>query len=437
MARIPWIGSETLASFKFRGYPWLWLSISLNGYANMMSQIAIGWLALELTGSALGVGIAVASRALPRIVLGVPFGALSDRHDRRIILQITNFFGAVVSAGAVAATLFDSLSFGMLVVVAVLVGVFDVAETSVSRALVYDLVGSKQALNGMALMGLADKLFAVLGALSAGVLLSMVGAAGAFGGMGAAYFLSALSLAGVRRAYRWKGSAEDVPSSEERTSLPEEQPSGKYTKNLVKIWKNPGLLLLAGIAVIMEVLAFSSDVLLPSFARDIFKVGESGLGIMTAVRNVGGVVGVLLLAGISTRVRQGPLLGFACVAFGLGLVAFANSPAFALALFVLFLIGTMWASVDSLLPTLLQYSVPDEERGAAVGVWNLSRGLGPLGHLEVGALAGAIGVSLALTINGGLIVVIISMTVLFYRAKGFLWPSVSKSYQERIRDQKL
>jgi hypothetical protein len=76
VARIPWIGSETLASFKFRGYSWLWLSISLNGYANMMSQIAIGWLALELTGSPLGVGIAVASRALPRIVLGVPFGAL-------------------------------------------------------------------------------------------------------------------------------------------------------------------------------------------------------------------------------------------------------------------------------------------------------------------------------------------------------------------------
>ncbi len=385
----------------------------------MMSQIAIGWLALELTGSPLGVGIAVASRALPRIVLGVPFGALSDRQDRRMILQLTNFFGAAVSAGAVATTLFGSLSFGLLVGIAVLVGVFDVAETSVSRALVYDLVGSKQALNGMALVSLADKLFAVLGALSAGVLLSLVGASGAFGGMGAAYFLSALSLIGVKRAYRWQRSEEDESS-------PAERPTGKFTKNLVMIWKNPGLLLLAGIAVTMEVFAFSSDVLLPSFARDIFKVGESGLGIMTAVRNVGGVVGVLVLAGISTRVRQGPLLGIACVVFGLGIAAFASSPAFALALFVLFIIGMTWASVDSLLPTLLQYSVKDEERGASVGVWNLSRGLGPLGHLEVGAIAGAIGASLALTINGGLIIIIIALIVLYYRAKGFDWPSVSK-----------
>jgi MFS family permease len=436
VTRVPWIGSETLASFKFRGYSWLWLSISLNGYANMMSQIAIGWLALELTGSPLGVGIAVASRALPRIFLGVPFGALSDRHDRRVILQLTNFFGAAVSVGAVVTVFFDSLSFGMLVGVAVLVGVFDVAETSVSRALVYDLVGSKQALNGMALVSLADKLFAVLGALSAGLLLSLVGEGGAFAGMGVAYFLSALSLAGVRRAYIWKENAKDVSPSEKRISIPKKRPPGKFTKNLVMIWKNPGLLLLAGIAVTMEVLAFSSDVLLPSFARDIFKVGESGLGIMTAVRNVGGVVGVLVLAGISTRVRQGPLLGFACVAFGLGLVAFAGSPAFVLALFVLFLIGMMWASVDSLLPALLQYSVRDEERGASVGVWNLSRGLGPLGHLEVGAIAGAIGTSLALTINGGFIVIIVALIVLYYRTKGFEWPSVSRISEDKSREEK-
>jgi MFS family permease len=396
----------------------------------MMSQIAIGWLALELTGSPLGVGIAVASRALPRIVLGVPFGALSDQHDRRMILQLTNFFGAAVSAGAIVTVLFDSLSFGMLVGMAVLVGVFDVAETSVSRALVYDLVGSKHALNGMALVSLADKLFGVLGALSAGLLLSLVGAAGAFGGMGVAYLFSAMSLIGVKRSYR----RQSVQNTEEDTLSSEERPTGKFTKNLVMIWKNPGLLFLAGIAVTMEVFAFSSDVLLPSFARDVFEVGESGLGIMTAVRNVGGVVGVLVLAGISTRVRQGPLLGVVCVAFGLGLVAFASSPAFALALFVLFIIGMTWASVDSLLPTLLQYSVKDEERGASVGVWNLSRGLGPLGHLEVGAIAGAIGTSLALTINGGLIIIIISLIVLIYRAKGFDWPSVSRISQKSAHE---
>jgi len=65
-------------------------------------------------------------------------------------------------------------------------------------------------------------------------------------------------------------------------------------------------------------------------------------------------------------------------------------------------------------------------------VWNLSRGLGPLGHLEVGALAGAIGVSIALTINGGLIVVTVAMIVICYRAKDLRWPSATQLSKEQI-----
>ena len=156
MGRFTKIGSETFASFKYPGFIWLWLSVSLNGYANIVAQIAIGWLALELTGSALGVGVAVASRHLPKIFLGVPFGVLSDRYDRCTILQYTNFSGTAVAAGAVFAGLTGNLSFGVLVCIAVAVGILDVAETSVSRAQVYDLVGSKQALNGMSLVILSN-----------------------------------------------------------------------------------------------------------------------------------------------------------------------------------------------------------------------------------------------------------------------------------------
>jgi len=77
----------------------------------------------------------------------------------------------------------------------------------------------------------------------------------------------------------------------------------------------------------------------------------------------------------------------------------------------------MWASVDSLLPTLVQFCVGDDKRGAAVGVWNLSRGMGPLGHLEVGVLAGALGVSLTLTINGVSVFLIVFLIALYARRK--------------------
>jgi len=412
----PRIGSETLASFKHPGYFWLWLSISFNAYANIVSQIAIGWMALELTGSAFGVGIAVASRHIPKIMFGVPFGALSDRYDRCTILLITNFVGAAIAIGAVFAGLTGNLSFGILVLISVTVGIREVSETSVSRALVYDLVGPKQALNGMSLIVLADKVSGGLGALSvfAGVFLAEMGSAGKFGVMGVAYLFSALFLFGVKRSYRKKPNiAESAP--------PEEHPTANFIKSLVMIWRNKGLLPLAIITAIMEILAYSSDVLLPSFARDVFGVGESWHAFMTAMRNFGGLVAVLVLAGFSTRVPQERLLVPICIIFGLSLIAFATSPTFIVALFVLFIIGVMWASLDSLMPTLVQYTVSDKERGASVGVWNLSRGFGPLGQLEVGAIAGFAGASFALVLNGSVIVAAITAIVLYYRSKGLPW----------------
>ncbi len=149
----------------------------------------------------MGVGVAVASRHLPKIFLGVPFGVLSDRYDRCTILQYTNFFGTAVAAGAVFAGLTGNLSFGVLVCIAVAVGILDVAETSVSRAQVYDLVGSKQALNGMSLVILSNMVSG--GAwrfecICAGVFLAQMGSGGKFGVMGAAYFSGALFLFGVR-----------------------------------------------------------------------------------------------------------------------------------------------------------------------------------------------------------------------------------------------
>ena len=39
-----------------------------------------------------------------------------------------------------------------------------------------------------------------------------------------------------------------------------------------------------------------------------------------------------------------------------------------------------------------------------MGAWVLALGAGPIGHLQVGALAGAIGAGLTLSVNGGVMI---------------------------------
>ena len=43
--------------------------------------------------------------------------------------------------------------------------------------------------------------------------------------------------------------------------------------------------------MLAEVLGFATQTLLPTFARDVFDVGASGLGTMLALRSGGGAIG--------------------------------------------------------------------------------------------------------------------------------------------------
>lgn len=82
-------------------------------------------------------------------------------------------------------------------------------------------------------------------------------------------------------------------------------------------------------------------------------------------------------------------------------------------------IGLCAGAFDVLQQTLIQMAVPDEQRGRAVGVWVLSIGSAPLGHLEMGALIAALGVPAALLINGGL--TLAAAALLLARAPAYRW----------------
>ena len=56
--------------------------------------------------------------------------------------------------------------------------------------------------------------------------------------------------------------------------------------------------------------------------------------------------------------------------------------------------------------TMLQLNVFDEQRGRAMGIWMMSIGFGPLGHLAVGAIADLFSAPVALSINGSVLIVV-------------------------------
>jgi predicted MFS family arabinose efflux permease len=168
----------------------------------------------------------------------------------------------------------------------------------------------------------------------------------------------------------------------------------------------------------VEVLGFSHQVMLPILAKDVLHVGAGGLGVLTACRNLGGAIGVVVLGRLAAVRRQGMLLLAVVGLFALGQVALAGSPNFGMALVFVTLLNITASVTDVMHQALLQQTVPNEQRGRAMGSWVVGIGTAPVGHLEAGYLADLTSARMTLVVNGvALAAVALAMSVALPRLR--------------------
>jgi hypothetical protein len=166
---------------------------------------------------------------------------------------------------------------------------------------------------------------------------------------------------------------------------------------------NRFLLILMFLTATTEVFGFTHMTMLPVFAKDVLRVGPTGLGVMTAMRQTGGLLGVWLLAGLGTSRKKGLMMFLTAIGFGGGQMVFFLSRNMYSFLAVLLFVNACAMAVDTLYKTIMQDLVADEDRGRATGSWVLSVGVAPVGHVGVGALAGVLGAPTALLVNGAIL----------------------------------
>ena len=374
----------------------LWVNTAAYSFARTAIQLTLSWMALELTGSPLMVGVVAAARMAPQIPLGIPAGMLADWVDRRkLVVGVTAAGGAVALWVAVLLNA-GAVTLPVIVAVALAFGLLDTLRTTASQAYAYDLVHATHAARGMAFVNLGAHALGTVGGLAGGYILQRYGAAATF-----ALIVAVLALGAAAAAL---GGAVAVGAA---TRLGRVRPSFAAAGTLILHSRLIALLVMT--IVVAEVLGFSSATVMPTFARDVYARGAAGLGTMTAARSMGAVLGLLFLTRVGTRNRSGGVLLGAAGLIGVALVAFALTPRFELALVWLAVVGAACAMVDTLSQMLLQQSVDERQRGAAMGTWMVSIGFGPVGHLGLGALAAALGAPPALAMFGAGLAVVVAL----------------------------
>lgn len=372
----------------FPAFRLLLLGTLATNTAFWMYQVAVGWLALELTDSPLFVGLAGFTGGIPMLLFSIPAGVVIDRYDRRRVLMIAQCGVMLISgvfAAMVGADLFPTWS------ILVLVAVYGSMMTfifPVRTAMVPSLVDRQDIAVAVALNSAVQNATRVVGPSLAGVLIALIGVSETFA---VAAVLQALALVATFR----------LPSgvSDQSTRGGTRWDALTLTLGFRIVAGSPYLLALIVLALAPTVLVMPYINLMPIFARDELDLGATGLGVLLASTGLGTVAGALSVArSPALRARPGAQV-LTAIGFAVGVLVFALTPNVPLATLLLFAAGWMSAAFLAINQTSLQLSVDDDVRGRVLSIYLLTWGMLPIGQLAVGALADAIGAPSAMAVS--------------------------------------
>jgi MFS family permease len=398
-----------MSPFRSPAFRRLWSSSLAMTGAQGMERTATAWLALEAGGGAFAIGVIFAARMLPSLLFGLAAGTIADRADRTRQLLVVAGAALLLMAGFGWLIGTGNVRVWQVVLFAFAAGCVQVFDTPARQALVLDTVPKQTALRAMALTALAARFAAALGALAGGRLIPLAGVVRCYLVIAAIYGVAAVLVALLR-----------VPQEHRTLAVP--TPFRQALRDAARLMVDvPAVrtLMIAGVAC--EIFAFSHMSALPLFAQNVLAAGAEGLGTLNAAVAIGGAVAVALLSLLPGGGRRQPLLAAIFIVYGLSILVFATTRDLTAATAVLVVTGFCAAAFDVLQQTLIQMAVPDEQRGRAVGVWVLSIGSAPIGHLEMGLLVAALGAPIALSINGAL--TLAAAALLLVRAPDYRWSS--------------
>lgn len=381
----------TFASLRHRDFRYLWTGTFFMSAGQWVQGVTLGWLAYEMTGSAVLLGALSGLRALPFLISGPIAGVVADRLDRRQLLIFVEVFLAATALGMGALVAWGWVEVWHIFVFSTATAVAWSFNQPVRQSLTPNVVPRHDLMNAIALNSVAFNITKVLGPAIGGVLIVVIGAGGNFVLQAACY--SAVVYVILRM--RVPATPTDARQSSMLANLKE---GVRYVAS------TPTLLALMVANLVPNIFAMPYQALMPVFQKDVLGVGADGLGILLAAPGLGAVIATLGLASVSHTVRRkGLLLIGALLLLGFFLVGFSYMTSFPLALLMLVGVGGCQVFYAATTNTLIQSIVPDALRGRVMSIYLLDHGLSPLGSMLAGVGAHFFGAPATVAVMGAMV----------------------------------
>jgi MFS family permease len=350
-----------------------------------MQAVAIGWQVYDLTQRPLDLGLVGLVQFLPALGLALITGHVADRYDRRRVLSLCIFLGAICALSFLTLTLAGTVDIRLILAVLFFSGVNRAFEFPAAVALMPNLVPRQQFASAAAWSSSAWQAATIIGPAVGGFLYAL-GPSIVYGCCASLLVISALlvSLIHVKRAMADRKAAT-------WTSL---------VSGIAFIRTQP--VVLGAISLdLFAVLLGGATALLPIYARDILQVGPWGLGLLRSAPAIGALTIALVLARCPISKHAGSLLFGTVGVFGLATIGFGVSRSLWLSLCLLTVLGAADMVSVVIRRVLVQIATPDEVRGRVSAVESVFIGASnELGEFESGVTAAWFGTVPAVILGG-------------------------------------
>ena len=394
--------SQMFRALSHRNYRIFWVGAFLSNCGTWMQAVAQGWLVLQLTNSAFWLGLDAFMATAPGFVLTLIGGVFADIVDRRRLLIITQIVSGTAALTLAVLVSTESINRWMILGFSFVTGCCFALASPSYLAMTYDLVGREDVANAVALNSTQFQLSRVVGPTLAGLGFRLFGLAGCFYANGLSFIAVVVALIMVRPNV----SPGVSHLKEGRHNIWHDLMEGlSYVRNRPRV---SSLILLSAVNSLFGAPYFA---LVPIYARDIFRLGETGLAWMMGMAGLGALFGALLVAYLGDFRRKGWAVIIGGMGAGACVIVFALSTTLTISLIALFGIGFAIVISVATENTLLQKLVTDEMRGRVMSMFMMSFiGTMPIGNIAAGALSQRFGVRYTLA-AGGTIVTLVAVFV--------------------------
>ena len=369
----------TPAPFRSLAYRRQWLGDLLTSWCFEIERLVLGWYILVETRSVVMLTLFGAMQYGGTLVAPM-VGVLGDRKGSRIVLTTMRFCYATCAGALLLIAWSGHLEPRLVLIIGAVAGLVIPSDIGMRGALIAETQPRDQLMAAMGAARTTSDTARIGGALAGAGLLAAFGIVATYGVVTVAYVMSALLTLGAR-----VGATESGP--ELRPSAPPSSPWFDLKQGLAYVWTTPHILAGMSIACLVNLTAFPiMGGVLPYVAKEVYGLGQTGLGYLSAGIGVGAFIGSIAVGVAAPRLPAGRVMLIATIAWYTLLLAFAlvDSPIAGGLLLALVGLAQSFSMVP--LAVMLLRTAEPKFRGRVMSVRMLAIYSLPIGLLGAGGL---------------------------------------------------